>query len=52
MKVNTTTCDWRNTALSVTITASDTGDSGLSTSNSYQYYISNSSSSLATGDQG
>ena len=37
------------TSKSVTITAADTGGSGLSSSNSYQYYLSTSSTALQGG---
>ena len=49
ISVNTVKCDWRNTALSVTITVADTGGSGLATTNSYQYYLSTSDTKLEGG---
>ncbi|MBQ2835654.1 MAG: GBS Bsp-like repeat-containing protein, partial [Clostridia bacterium] len=53
LTVSPSSCDWRNSALSVTITATDPtvngGSSGLSTSNSYQYFLSTSDSPTATG---
>ena len=44
-----TSCSWRNTAITTTITTADTGGSGLSSSNSYQYYLSLSSTALSGG---
>ena len=49
ISVSTASCTWRNSALSTTITVADTGGSGLSTSNSYQYYLSNSATALSGG---
>ena len=42
--------EWRHTALDTTITVNDDGGSGISSSNSYQYYLSNSSTDLAGGE--
>ena len=44
-----TSCSWRNTGLDTTITTTDTGGSELSSSNSYQYYLSTSSTALSGG---
>ena len=44
-----TSCSWRNTGLDTTITTTDTGGSDLSSSNSYQYYLSNNSTALSGG---
>lgn len=42
--VSTTSCDWRNSALSTTITVT-----GAGSGSSYQYYLSNSSTALSGG---
>lgn len=44
-----TSCSWRNSGLNTTITTTDTGGSELSSSNSYQYYLSNNSTALSGG---
>ena len=44
-----TSCSWRNSGLNTTITTTDTGGSDLSSSNSYQYYLSNNSTALSGG---
>ena len=48
--VSPTTAGWRNSALNVTISASDTGGSGLSSSNSYQYYVSTNATTPTGGE--
>lgn len=49
ISVNPSSCDWRNSAINTTITVADTGGSGLSSDNSYQYYLSKSQTALSGG---
>lgn len=48
LSASTTSCSWRGSALSVTLTAYD-AHSGMKSGNSYQYYLSTSDTALSGG---